>query len=91
MATSTTTTVTLRIDKSLKKRLVKLASATARSSSWLAAHALETYVESQEWQIAEMEKGERDMHAGRTVPHEKVKRWLKSWGTKRPLKAPTCD
>lgn len=91
MATSTTTTVTLRVDKALKKRLEKLANATARSSSWLAAHALETYVDSHEWQVAEIEKGLKDMRAGRTVSHEKVKRWLKSWGTKRPLKAPACD
>jgi hypothetical protein len=33
-------------------------------------------------------EGEADIEAGRTVPHAKVKRWLKSWGTAKELPAP---
>jgi predicted transcriptional regulator len=33
-------------------------------------------------------KGEADIAAGRTVPHEAVKRWLRSWGTAKELPAP---
>lgn len=86
-----TTTVTVRVPKKLKSRLAKLALATERSSSWLAARALESYVDSQEWQIAAIRRGKRDVRAGRTVSHSKVTKWLRSWGTKREEAAPACE
>jgi RHH-type transcriptional regulator, rel operon repressor / antitoxin RelB len=85
-----TTTVTVRIPTRLKNRLNKLADATARSRSWVAAHALELYVEEQEWQVAEIRKGIDDLNAGRVVSHEKVSRWLRSWGKRRKLPPPAC-
>jgi RHH-type rel operon transcriptional repressor/antitoxin RelB len=86
-----TTTVTVRIPDKLKKRLNKLADATDRSSSWLAAHALEVYVEDQEWQIATIKKGVRDLQEGRVASHKKVARWLRSWDKKGEHPAPTCE
>ena len=86
-----TTTVTLRVSSDLKTRLDKLADATARSRSWLAAHALQVYVEDQEWQLAEIRKGKKDLREGRVVPHEKVARWLRTWGKKRKLPPPSCE
>jgi RHH-type rel operon transcriptional repressor/antitoxin RelB len=88
---SASTTVTVRIPSDLKKRLNKLADATARSRSWLAAHALEVYVENQEWQVAAIREGQKDLRAGRTVSHDKVSRWLGSWGKKRKLTPPSCE
>jgi len=85
-----TTTVTVRVPAALKNRLDKLADATARSRSWLAAHALEVYVEDQEWQIATIRKGKRDVQADRVVSHEKTARWLRSWGKKCELPPPSC-
>ena len=87
---SSTTTVTVRIPTRLKNRLNKLADATARSRSWVAAHELELYVEEQEWQVAEIRKGIEDLNAGRVVSHEKVSRWLRSWGKRRKLPPPSC-
>jgi len=87
---SSTTTVTVRIPIKLKNRLNKLADATARSRSWVAAQALEVYVEEQEWQVASIRKGMEDAEAGRVVSHEKVSRWLRSWGTRRKLPPPSC-
>jgi RHH-type rel operon transcriptional repressor/antitoxin RelB len=86
-----TTTVTVRVPAALKNRLDKLADATARSRSWLAAHALQVYVEDQEWQLAVIRKGVKDLQAGRTVSHEKTARWLRSWGKKRELPPPSCE
>ena len=85
------TTVTVRVPAALKNRLDKLADATSRSRSWLAAHALQVYVEDQEWQLATIRKGVKDLEAGRVVSHEKVARWLRSWGKKRELPPPTCE
>lgn len=86
-----TTTMTVRVPSSLKTRLDKLADATARSRSWLAAHALEVYVEDQEWQLATIRKGKKDVREGRTVTHEKAARWLRSWGKKREMPPPSCE
>ena len=87
---ATSTTVTVRVPSDLKKRLNKLADATARSRSWLAVHALEVYLDEQEWQIAAIREGVRDVIEGRVVSHERVSRWLRSWGKKRELTAPSC-
>jgi predicted transcriptional regulator len=86
-----TTTMTVRVPAALKNRLDKLADATDRSRSWLAAHALEVYVEDQEWQLATIQKGTKDVHAGRIVSHENAARWLRSWGKKRELPPPSCE
>jgi RHH-type transcriptional regulator, rel operon repressor / antitoxin RelB len=86
-----TTTVTVRVPAALKNRLDRLADATARSRSWLAAHALQVYVEDQEWQLAAIRKGKKDVQAGRIVSHEKTARWLRSWGKKRELPPPSCE
>lgn len=86
-----TTTMTVRVPANLKHRLDKLADATARSRSWLAAHALEVYVEDQEWQLATIRKGKKDLREGRIVSHEKTARWLRSWGKKPELPPPSCE
>jgi predicted transcriptional regulator len=86
-----TTTVTVRVPANLKNRLDKLADAIARSRSWLAAHALEVYVDDQEWQLATIRKGKKDVRSGRIVPHEKTARWLRSWGRNKELPPPSCE
>jgi RHH-type rel operon transcriptional repressor/antitoxin RelB len=83
--------MTVRVPVRLKSRLDKLANATARSRSWLAAHALEVYVEDQEWQLATIRKGDKEVREGRFITHEKTKRWLRSWGRKHELPPPSCE
>ncbi len=74
----------------MKRRLEKLAKATSRTRSWLAADAVATYVVEQEWQLAEIEEGIKDSEAGRVIPHQDVNRWLNSWGTDNEEAPPTC-
>jgi RHH-type rel operon transcriptional repressor/antitoxin RelB len=85
-----TTTVTIRIPAEMHKRLEKLAGATERSKSWLAARAISAYLESEEWQVARIRKGIRAARAGRVVPGEQVDAWLASWGSRRKLLPPRC-
>ena len=47
------TTMTLRLEDSVKKRLDKLAEATNRTKSYLVAEAIENYIKLNEWQISE--------------------------------------
>ena len=57
-------TMTLRIDDEVKERLEKLADATQRSKSFLAAEAIRAYVETNEWQIGEIRKAVKEANAG---------------------------
>jgi predicted transcriptional regulator len=85
-----TTILSVRVPARLRKRLEGLADATSRNRSRLAVEALESYVDDQEEQLAKIDQGIRDANAGRVVSHEKVKRYLQSWGSKRKLPPPQC-
>ncbi|GIX47304.1 MAG: hypothetical protein KatS3mg131_1515 [Candidatus Tectimicrobiota bacterium] len=74
-----TTTITIRIPVQLKERLEQLAQTTARSKSWLAADALRTYVEEQEWQIREIEAGCRAADAGDFAADADVEAVFTKW------------
>jgi predicted transcriptional regulator len=43
------------------------------SKSFLAAEAIAAYVESEEWQLGELQAGMAEPDSGQTVSHEKVK------------------
>lgn len=43
------TTITVRIDDSIKNRLEKLAKTTSRNKSYLVTHAIKDYLEVNEW------------------------------------------
>ena len=66
-------TLSLRIDPNLKKRLDKLAEATRRSKSYLAAEAIRDFVAINEWQIAGIKKALKDADAGRFASERDVK------------------
>jgi predicted transcriptional regulator len=83
-----TETLSIRINAETKKRLNALARSSKRSTSFLAAEAIAVYVESEEWQLEELHAGKADLESGQTVGHEKVTKWLKSWG--KPW-APECQ
>lgn len=71
-STTTTTTISIRISSDLKDKLDRLAKGTQRSNSFLAARAIETYVD-RELEIVEgILRGIEDVKAGRVVPHEEV-------------------
>ena len=88
---SRTSTLTVRVPSHLKKRLDGLARTTGRNRSRVAVEALESYVEEREEQLARIDQGIRDADAGRVVSHDKVKRYLQSWGKKRKLPPPSCE
>jgi predicted transcriptional regulator len=82
-----TETLSVRIDAKTKRRLEALAVRAQRPKSFLAAEAIVQYVEAEEWQLGVIEEGLADLGAGRTVSHESVSKWLKSWGKSREGKA----
>ena len=46
-----TTTFTVRVENSVKRRMEKLAKSTGRSRSFLAAEAIDAYLDVNEWQV----------------------------------------
>jgi len=83
-----TETLSIRLDAETKKRLEALADRSRRSKSFLAAEAIAQYVEAEEWQLGEIHAGIAELDEGHNVSHEKVTKWLKSWGTPIESKAP---
>ena len=44
-----------------------------------------------DWHIKAIEEGIADVEAGRTIPHERVREWLESWGTEDELDPPEVE
>jgi predicted transcriptional regulator len=83
-----TETLSIRLDTGTKHRLDLLAKRSQRSKSFLAAEAIAAYVEAEEWQLREIQTGLDDLDAGHGVSHERVSKWLRSWGKPGETKAP---
>ena len=82
------TTVSVRIDPSIKKRLEKLAKSTGRSRSFLAAEAINKYLDLNEWQVGGIQKALASLDRGEGVAHEQVKDWANAWNSKRERPGP---
>jgi len=80
VATQTMTeTLSMRIDSETRRRLDALSRRFKRSKSFLAAEAIAAYVDSEEWQLGEIQAGIAEVDSGEGVAHEKVSKWLNSW------------
>lgn len=90
MASTQSTTFSIRLKPAIKKRLARLAKASGRSSNFLVSDAVESYVADQERILAEIRQADRQVKAGHYIKHEDMKAWLLSWGTDRELLPPRC-
>jgi RHH-type rel operon transcriptional repressor/antitoxin RelB len=82
------TTFSVRVESGIKKRLEKLAKSTGRSRSFLAAEALNVYLDLNEWQVAGITQAMVSLDRGEGIPHNEVEDWVKSWGRKRERPVP---
>ena len=73
-------TFTIRGGAVAKKRLESLAKNTGRSRSFLAAEAINEYLDANEWQVAGIKQAIASLDSGEGVPHAQVKDWIPSWG-----------
>jgi RHH-type transcriptional regulator, rel operon repressor / antitoxin RelB len=90
MANTRSATLSIRLKPETKKRLAKLAQASGRSSNFLIADAVESYVADQERMLAEIRQGDRQVASGHYIKNEDMKAWLLSWGTDHELPVPKC-
>ena len=84
------TTVTVRLDRTVRDRLEAVAKSQRRSKSFLAAEAIEEYVAVQEWQIGAIGAGLAALDRGEGVPHDQVKAWVASWGGAEEIPKPSA-
>jgi predicted transcriptional regulator len=77
---ATSNTMTIRLNSAIKKKLDRLARATGRTKSYLAAEAIETYVENEAWQIAAIKEGIKAADEGRFASDEEVRAAFAKWG-----------
>lgn len=73
------TTMTVRLEDEVKNRLEALADATHRSKSFLAAEAIRLYVETNEWQVAEIQAGLSEADAGDFARDKDVTALARKW------------
>jgi predicted transcriptional regulator len=80
MKRSETRAISFRIPAEKVDALERLAAATDRPRSWHIEQALDSYLDVQAWQTAQIEKSMAEMDAGKGIPHEEIKKELLDWG-----------
>ena len=90
MASTRTTTVSIRLTPETKSRLDSLAKAADRSVNYLVADAIEIYVQEQQRQLESIRRGFTEIEAGHYIAHEDMKAWLLSLASTHELPAPKC-
>jgi RHH-type rel operon transcriptional repressor/antitoxin RelB len=83
-----TETFSVRVDRSTRSRLEKLAKSTGRSRSFLAAEAINAYLDTNEWQISGITAALSSLDRGKGIPHDRVKQWVGSWEMTRERPSP---
>ena len=71
--------LTLRVSNKTKTKLNKLAEATQRSKSYLAAEAIERYLEVEAWQIKEIKQAVKEADNGDLVSDDEFKEITKKY------------
>ena len=74
-----TTTMTIRLNIELKQQLDRLAKATSRSKSFLAAEAFRDFIEINEWQIREISDAIKEADDGDFASDEEVNKVYSKW------------
>jgi RHH-type transcriptional regulator, rel operon repressor / antitoxin RelB len=75
-----TETVSARLSPETAKKFALLAKAINRSKSYLAAEAIENYVNDQQWQIDAILKGIKEADEGKFVTDRQLRDTLSKWG-----------
>ena len=76
----TAKTINVRLPEALYKQIEELASATARTKSFLAVDALTQYVQNEYWQIRDIHEGIKEADAGEFATEKQVKAVFAKYG-----------
>ncbi|BAH73491.1 CopG family ribbon-helix-helix protein [Solidesulfovibrio magneticus] len=72
--------MSLRLPKPLADQLGQLAESTGRTKSFLVIQALESFLERESWQVAEITKGLAEADAGDFSTPEEIQAMDRKWG-----------
>lgn len=75
-----TETVSARLSPETAKKFTLLAKAINRSKSYLAAEAIEAYVNDQHWQIDAIIKGIKEADEDKFATDQQVQKAFEKWG-----------
>jgi predicted transcriptional regulator len=75
-----TASVSARLTPDTAKKIALLAKALNRSKSYLAAEAIEAYVNDQQWQIEAILEGIKAADEGKFATEQQMKKALAKWG-----------
>ena len=73
--------LTLRLSAKAKSQLEKLAIATNRSKSFLAAEAIERYLELEAWQVKEIKQALKEADAGEFASDKDIDKAIKKYAS----------
>jgi RHH-type rel operon transcriptional repressor/antitoxin RelB len=73
-------TINVRLPEALYNQIEALAKATARTKSFLAIDALTHYVQSESWQIRDVQEGIKEAEAGEFATDDQVKAVFSKYG-----------
>ena len=59
-----------------------------QAKSVLLTEAIALHIESEEWPVGGFQAGIAELDAGQNISHEKVSKWLNSWGKTVETKPP---
>lgn len=71
------TRLSVRVPAELAERLDRVAKESARTRSYVALRAIESYCESEEEVLDKIREGLADLEEGRWIPHERMAPWLR--------------
>lgn len=74
---ATSALISVRVSIAVANRLEHLAKAIDRSKSYLAAEAIEEYLDIHEWQVQAIQKGLREIKQGLVVDFDDIKQQWK--------------
>jgi predicted transcriptional regulator len=75
-----TASVSARLTPETARKMDLLAKALNRSKSYLAAEAIEAYVNDQQWQVEAIFEGVKEADEGRFATSRQMKKALAKWG-----------
>jgi predicted transcriptional regulator len=76
---SNLTPFTVRVPEPLKEQVEQIAESIDRPRSWVVQRAIESYVATEAWQIAEIKRGLAEANAGDFASDEEVNRVFADW------------
>lgn len=85
-----TVTLSIRVLPEIRDKLEELSDATGRTKSFLAAEAIENYLETQAWQVNAIEKAikKADSKKAKFFGHNKIVSWINNWDSKNEMEIP---